>query len=202
VTYVPAVANQGACTAGEITAFINVCGDNYDPNMCGRWLSFNISTDAGAGTACGDCIFASNNAGGTWSDPNGIFNPNYAGCIQLVDSAHGAACAAALNNANACDGVACDFPCMMATNTAYYDCLTAAAGGECMMYTSAAEGACTTDFADGGANDTCMPGKGMGQNPDYQFILTLICGGADGGAVDGGPTDGAITDGAGTDGGG
>jgi hypothetical protein len=141
------------------------------------------------------------NNGGTWSDPLGIFYPNYAGCIQLLDSSGGAACAGALNNASACNGVACDFPCMMASNTEYFNCLTTATGGECMTYANTANSACMGDFADGGASATCTPGMGMAQNPDFQFILTLICGGADGGTMDGGTMDGGTMDSGITDGG-
>jgi len=145
------------------------------------------------------------NNGGTWFDPVGNFGPNYAACIQLLDATHGAACAAAFNNANGCNGYACDTACMNASNNAYDNCLMAASTGACMQYAATETSACAADSVDGGAEMTCAPGMGNRQDPDFQFILTLICGGGDAGSADGGDagsaeggvSDAGIMDGAG-----
>jgi hypothetical protein len=165
------VPNQEVCAPSAIAAFVTACGDNGTLTSCNAWLATNTATDAGAGNACGNCIAAPNNSGGLYFDPNGVFNPNYGGCVELLDKTGGAACAAAFNNQSDCEGVACD-SCMQG----YYGCLNAADQGSCATYVSADNTACAMDNADGGALNTCAPDPN-GQDGDYTFILTLICGG-------------------------
>jgi hypothetical protein len=174
--YVGALPNQGDCTATEIGEFILACGDGTSSTTCQGWVESNVDGDAA--TRCGRCIIAKDNNGGVWLDPKGFAYPNYAACIQITDPVNGAACAAAYDHATACDGVACD----MCSAADFSGCVEAAAAGECNSLVSAQEAACASDFADGGAAQVCSPGAAtMTRNPDYTYIITLICGGADGG---------------------
>jgi hypothetical protein len=174
--YVGALPNQGDCTAVEISEFIAACGDGTSSTTCEGWAESNVDGDAA--TRCGKCILAKDNNGGVWRDPKGYAYPNYAACIQITDPINGAACAAAYDHATACDGVACD----MCSAADFSGCVQAAAAGECNSLVVAQEAACATDFADGGAAQICSPGAAtMTRNPDYTYIITLICGGGDGG---------------------
>jgi hypothetical protein len=177
VTYVPAVANQGVCDTATIAAFVAACGDKGSQTKCDTWQTTNVLGDAGAGTACGNCIFAPMNNGGTWTDPEGYFGPNYGGCIQLTDPTNGPACASALDNADGCVGVACD-SCSSGDIDA---CRDAAAKASCSSYASTEQTACKKDDGDGGAFTTCSPGAGTSLDPDFTYIAGLICGGTDAG---------------------
>jgi hypothetical protein len=185
MTYTNATAHQGVCAATDINNFIVACGDNGSETTCNTWQNANVagSVDGGAGTTCGNCIFSPQNNGGTWTDPEMFFLPNYAACIQLTDPTNGLACAKAFDNISGCEGVACDFCMSESTTTAEdsTDCINAANMGSCSTYETAEQTACATDLADGGAAQTCSPGGGVTQNPDFTYIITLICGSADGG---------------------
>jgi hypothetical protein len=172
-TYVSATKHQGKCTATQTTAFETACGDNATQATCTTWLEANVASDASAGTACGGCILNPNNAGAAWSDPNGYFGPNYAGCIQLTDTKNGPACAAALENIDGCEGLECDD---CADSTTYSTCATTVDGTICTSYTSPVQTACATDGADGGAAEKCQPGGGTTVDPDWTYIIDLICG--------------------------
>lgn len=180
--YVAATAHQGACNTSQINAFITACGDNGTATSCDAWQTANVAGDnggGGAGTNCGNCIFAPQNNGATWTDPDGFFEPNYGACIQLTDTTHGTACATALENASGCEGVACDNACPANdSNPADFEaCINAADNGSCHTYATNEDSACATDFADGGAVSTCSPGAASNTlNPDFQYITTLICG--------------------------
>jgi hypothetical protein len=190
-TYVPAVAHQGACTGAAIAQFVMACGDNSTNladggGSCADWQTSNVSgggaDGGGTGTVCGSCIFAPMNNGATWTDPDMFFSPNYAACIQLTDTTSGSACAAAFNNAGGCEGVACD-SCPGTGANDFGNCVNAADQGSCNSYASTEATACKSDFADGGAVNTCTPGAATGkQDPDLTYIATLICGGAAGDA--------------------
>ncbi len=183
-TYVAAVAHQGKCAAADIAAFVMACGDNATMTSCGTYQTNNVmgagADGGGVGTVCGNCIFNPMNNGATWVDPDMFFGPNYAGCIQLTDTANGAACAAAYDNAGGCEGVACDNACpMSATQQDFANCVAAADQGSCSTFAAAEKSACTTDFTDAGAAATCSPGAATGKSdPDWNYIVNLICGGA------------------------
>jgi hypothetical protein len=70
-------------------------------------------------------------------------------------------------------------------------CVTAVDSTGCSQYLTAYNSGCTSDVADGGAVSTCFPGSAT-NNPDLDLstILTLICGGGDGGT----PTDSGVAD--------
>jgi hypothetical protein len=200
--YTNASEHQGVCSATDIGAFIAACGDNGMDSTCNPWIAANVAGEGGAGSACGNCIVTPANSGGAWVDvvaglnQSGLY-PNYAGCLQILDPTNGPACGAAMNAASACESVACD-ACYGNGNRqgAACDNTIQATGGECASYYNTANSACMADFAMGGANDMCTPGMGNTTDPDWQFILTLICGSAsDGGASEGGTTDGAPADG-------
>jgi hypothetical protein len=177
------------CSPTDVGAFVTACGSNGSQTACDNWQNANLASDAGPGTACGNCVIAPMNNGGTWSDVNGYFLPNYAGCIQLTDPTNGTMCATALNNRQGCEGLACD------SCTSYQTCVTSVDSTGCSQYTSAFRSACMSDLADGGAVATCAPGAAS-NNPDLDlsYIVTLICGGGDGGTVDGGATDSGPAD--------
>jgi hypothetical protein len=125
-----------------------------------------------------------NNAGGVWVDQNGVFGPNYGACLQLTDATNGAACAKAYDAVSDCNGVQCD-SCSDATT--YQTCVQTVNAGICQQYASAAQTACASDFADGGAASTCSPGSAtQKQDPDFTYIITLICGGGSSDAGGGG----------------
>jgi hypothetical protein len=173
-TYVSATKHQGKCTTTQTTAFETACGDNGTQATCTAWLTTNVAgADGGGGNACGNCILPANNAGAAWVDPNGEFGPNYAACIQLTDTKNGPACAAALENIDGCEGLECDD---CADSTSYQTCATTVDSATCSAYLSPAQTACTTDFADAGAATKCQPGGGTTANPDWTYIIDLICG--------------------------
>jgi len=184
-TYVAAVAHQGACASTDISAFITACVTA--PSGCQAWLAANVAgaeaDGGGAGTTCGNCIFAPQNNGGVWLDPNFYFGPNYAGCIQLTDPTNGTACATAWNNLNGCDGNYCDIPYQMqgATQVQCCDQLVEGSGGTCNSYSTAFTTACAPDLSPdaGAAAASCFPGTGStAQQTDLTYIIGLICGGA------------------------
>jgi hypothetical protein len=187
--YVPAVANQGVCAASDIGAFVTACGSNGSQMVCDNWQNANVMMEGGAGNACGNCIIAPMNNGGTWSDVNGFFQPNYPGCIQLTDTTSaGAMCAGALANRLGCEGLACD---SCNSNGSYKSCVTSVDPTECSQYLSAYTAACMADLANGGASSTCTPGAAtMNTDIDMTYIVTLICGGGDAGTT----TDGGVAD--------
>jgi hypothetical protein len=205
-TYVPAVAHQGLCTAQAISDFVTACGDQGTNATCSAWQAANVagaSADGGgAGNACGNCIFAPQNNGATWVDPEAEFLPNFGACIQLSDPTHGTACATAYDNAGGCEAVACDNACPTTdTNPADFQaCVVAADMGSCNTYASSEETACSSDFTDGGVADMCNPGAATGtMNPAYTLIAGLVCGEAsDGGTTDSGTTDSGTTQDSGT----
>jgi hypothetical protein len=182
--YVPAVAHQGLCTPTEIARFIAECVDPGTSFVA--WSHENITgyVDGGAGTPCGNCLFAppTENNGGMWTDPLAQFEPNYAGCMQLVDPTYGAACAPAFNAATGCEAVACDY-CPDVGDNDYTDCVHAADTTVCASVVAAEESACANAFLSGGALDTCSPDKTGNGVGNYSYIATLICGAnpADGG---------------------
>jgi hypothetical protein len=174
VAYVAATRGQDVCQASDIALFVTACGYNGTAASCQAWRT----TYAGdAGTTCGNCIFAPMNNGGVWSDLQGFFEPNFAGCIQVTDvSASGVACATAINNVDDCDGNACD---QCASGSDYIGCQTAAyeTGGTCSSYETAVQTACASDDGDGGAIHDCFPGSMSGNSDDnYTYIIALICG--------------------------
>jgi hypothetical protein len=182
MTYVAATASQGLCSATDISAFTAACGDSGTSTTCGAWQTANVQQEGGAGTPCGNCIFAPMNNGGTWTDPEGFFEPNYGACIQLTDATNGAACAAAFNAISGCEAVGCD---SCSSESDYESCESSVdgTGGSCASFASTATTACKTDLADGGALGTCSPGAASGTlNPDFTYIIGLICGGADSGS--------------------
>jgi hypothetical protein len=176
MTYTPAVAHQGLCSSTQIQAFVDACGDTGSNTSCNDWFMTNVSEDGGTGTPCGNCILAPDNNGGLWLDPDGFFEPDYAACIQLTDTTNGNACASAYDDAQGCNGVACD---ACTTDDSYSACIMSVDGtaGGCASFVAAEEKACKADLADGGAASTCSPGAAMmALNPDYTFIISLICG--------------------------
>jgi hypothetical protein len=186
VPYVAAVGNLGVCATGDVSAFVTACGVNGSQTTCDNWQNTNLASDAGPGTACGNCIFAPMNNGGTWTDVNGYFLPNYAGCIQLTDpSSAGTACATALDDRQGCEGLACD---MCTSGKA---CITAVDSAGCSQYVSAFDSSCTSELADGGAVPTCFPGGAANPDLDLSYVVTLICGGGDGGTP---TTDSGVAD--------
>lgn len=179
-TFVPSRAHQGLCTGADISSFVSACGDKGTQSSCNTWIRNNTHSDAGPGTACGNCILAPDNSGGTWTDPQGFFSANYGGCIQLTDSTNGAACGAAFDAVFGCEGDSCD-PCSASD---YGACQQAADQAGCKQYQAQFQTSCAADLSDGGAFATCMPGGGSTLDPDFTYIVTLICGDADGGAAD------------------
>jgi hypothetical protein len=194
-TYAPVKAEPGSCTAADISAFEAACGDQGSGSACDAWQTANTAgADGGGGTACGNCIFTPPNipwqgaAYVTYDSTGGTFGPNYEGCIQLVDPTNGPGCAAAWDPLQQCVGLQCDDCTTSATYGTCYDTV-AGKGGICASYYSPFSTACTTDLgADGGAPaiKECTPGGGTTQNPDWNFIINLICGGGDSGT---GPVD-------------
>jgi hypothetical protein len=193
--YVPAVAHQGVCTVDAVAAFVSACADTNDAAApCDAWRKMNVAgaLDGGAGTACGNCIFAPGNNGAVWVDPAGFVFPNYGACMQLTDSTNGTLCATAYNNYNACNGVACGYCPTPSAPSGVPDvndlaaCQSAALVGGCNSF-DAKLNACAPDFQlDGGAFFVCSP---TGGSEDWSYIATLICGGASAAADASAPTD-------------
>jgi hypothetical protein len=173
--YATVTATPGVCGSDEIQAFVTACGDNQTQTSCMDWLS---ATDGGASDACGTCIEGSSSNtsnGAIYFDVGGGLEPNYGACIQLTDTTHGAACGAAVNNVIDCVATACD---MCADQTSYDTCTTTeySSSGSCASYGSTESTACANDTGDAGAIATCQPGGGTSQDPDYTYIINLVCG--------------------------
>ena len=179
------VVHAGACATADISAFLTACiATAATQATCDAWFNSNVATDAAAGTACGNCIFEPNNNGATWSDQFGYFSPNYGACIQLTDPTHGAACGPAYAGILDCEGYECD---SCADGATYQTCAQSVDGAICSQYVTTLQSACATDLADGGAGQVCFPSAGGSTNePDFQYIINLMCGGGDGGGT---PTD-------------
>jgi hypothetical protein len=189
-TWVNVVANQGKCAATDISAFEKACGDNATQTTCDAWLTANTAgADGGGGTACGNCILPAN-ATGTGgasfvtfdSMGNGYFGPNYPGCIQILDTSGGAKCAGDYYNLFSCLGLQCNTCTGTPGDGTSEDpdlCEQGdvATGGICASYLSPYQTDCAKDNADGGVADQCSPGGGTTQDPDWNFIINLICGG-------------------------
>jgi hypothetical protein len=178
MTFTAATAHQGECSPTDVSAFTTACGDMGSNSACEAWFTANVKGDGGAGTACGNCIAAPDNNGGAWLDPFGVPYPNYGACIALQDPTNGPTCAGAFNAFQGCLGFACDLCMSTAEGNA---CVTTeeGTGGGCASYLSTGQTDCKSDFADGGAFNTCSPGAAsMTENPDYTYIITLICGSA------------------------
>ena len=183
MAYAPVIPQKGACTAADISAFAAACGDQATSTSCDSWLTANLAgVDGGGGTTCGNCIIPAQaptvqGAGYVTCDSrqqNCDFAPNYEGCVQLVDPTHGPACAAAWDSVSQCEGWQCDD---CASSSDYTACQTSVDQGICQSYEPPFKKACLTDLADGGAaTTTCEPGGGTTQNPDWTFIINLMCG--------------------------
>ena len=176
--YVPAVAHQGVCSAADIANFVTAC---VDPGVeCPTWSETNHAgfLEGGTGTPCGRCLFAPENNGGLWIDPENLFDPNYAGCIQLLDPTFGPACAVAFEDVLGCQALACEY-CPNFSSDDFSDCVALTAKEGCASYLAKANAACNSAS---GAFETCTSGTG-GSAP-FVRIATLICGAgpADGGA--------------------
>jgi hypothetical protein len=178
--YTAPKVQANACASADIQAFISACLDSSDQSACDTWANSNVASDAGAGTACGNCIFSADGNGAVWFDPNaGVPLPNYGACIALTDPTNGAACAGAVNDAQSCQDVACG-SCM--DQTSYDGCATAANSGECASYGSALQTSCKSDQS---AFSTCFPSQtSMNQDDDWTLIINMVCGA--GSAADGG----------------
>jgi hypothetical protein len=180
-TYTTPAAHQGVCAPGDVQAFLTACVDTPEPTICDAWLAANVASDAGAGTACGNCIFAPANDGGVERDPTGAFGPNYFGCIAILDPTHGSACAPAFQDVSDCENLECAD---CADDTAAQICAGAVDQTICASYVATETTACSADFADGGAGATCSPAGTTGSKDlDFTYVITLICGG---GAADSG----------------
>jgi hypothetical protein len=181
-TYLPAVGNQGVCTAADVANFVNVCILGTTEAPCNSWSEANVASDAGAGTPCGNCILPVENNGPIWSDPLGYIWPNTAACIQLSDPTTGPACAAAFNNIAGCVDTACDPICSMDSEycggVACSSCSMDLETTTCTKYQTAFEQSCMSVSA----LDTCQSANT--QAVAFANIITMICGGSpvDGGA--------------------
>ena len=205
-TWTNVVPHQGVCSATDISTFEKACGDGATNTTCGAWQTANLpGADGGGGTACGNCILPSNSTGTGGasfvtfdSAMGGYFGPNYPGCIQIMDTTGGAACAGAYDNLFECLGLECNLCTGTAGDMTSQDpaaCQTAdvGAGGLCASYLSPYQTKCMADNADGGVAAKCNPGNGATQDPDWNLIIGLICGGGtppvDSGTDTGTPTD-------------
>jgi hypothetical protein len=188
-TYVPAVGHQGVCTTADIAAFVAACARSSKPTLgallsCNRWVVENVNlaslgvsgVDGGSGTACGNCIIAPMNNGAARTDPVGVGQPNYAGCIQLTDPIHGLACAAVWESATACEEEACAYCTDNGTVEDEKACIHVADQTLCQSLVATKNAACADDLVEGGVIDKCSPDDGGAQ--DNVYITTLICGGA------------------------
>ena len=195
-TFTAPTKGQAKCQATDIQGFIAACLATGATNTtCNTWFTANsalASADGGGGTACGNCLFDPNNpdVGGLyWSPTAGQsigFAPNYGGCIALVDTTNGPACAAALDNFNFCDEWFCG-DCASSATTTSCESGQNAAGAACGAYSATYQGdggtgssPCDTDLADGGiGNTTCSPSTVNNDTTgvdDFGFIANLICG--------------------------
>jgi hypothetical protein len=172
------------CSEADVSAFVAACGDLGTQSSCAAWQQLNTAgPDGGGGTACGNCILDRANTGasfvsqaipGQWR----FFGPNYGACIQILDPVSGGACAPDYDALEDCDDVQC-------SGCAYWAYSACAADanhvgtpytGACAKQGLDVESACAPDFVDGGVANACMPGMGLNADPDWRFIIPLICG--------------------------
>jgi len=175
-SYVPAVAHQGVCNAAEIAVFLTACV----PGPCPSWNEENRAgfVEGGAGTPCGNCLFAPKNNGGAWNDPDGYYYPNYGGCTQLLDPLDGPACAAAVDDFNGCSALACEYCPGFAPND-LADCIHAVSKGACAPYLTTANSSCSAAYD---AFTACT--SNLDSTANWTYVTTLICGSV---TADGGP---------------
>ncbi|HTQ44156.1 MAG TPA: hypothetical protein VMI75_15460 [Polyangiaceae bacterium] len=169
--YVNVVQQKGACSANEISGFINACDSTgASQAACTMWYQ-------GASPTCLGCLGVTDagatTSGGLWGDDQGNFiGANAPGCDAIVDG--NTTCAAPYDEV-----VQCLFSagCGACTSQPDFDTCEQqvfAGGGACASYYGSVMSACSIDFnADGGAlnNGVCSTDTG---------VLSVICGNGSG----------------------
>jgi hypothetical protein len=173
--YVPAGLDKGECTSAQIDAFYNAClASSSTDATCSA--GFGASAPA-ADVACGACLLTpqtSTSWGPVVSYTVGTVSLNVAGCMEILGSTSGLACARAYEAANACESYACA-NCTVTSSTSNADhqqCVLAAAAGSCSSYESAA--ACGDTEADGGATAVCFQGSDFTSR--FAVLAPIFCG--------------------------
>lgn len=165
------VNDGGGCSPTEITDFLAAClGGDAGPGGCSAFQN------GGGSAGCLACLLARSGAGaslgGTLLDSTGnfIIGANTPGCIALVDTTGGAACAAGLEPLFQCESQACGSgDCHAADAATYEGCLSQSQRGACAaQYASSSP--CTPDYEDGGA------AFGAGRCATPAGVLEVICG--------------------------
>jgi hypothetical protein len=173
--YVPAGLDKGECTSAQMQSFYTAClSSTATDATCGA--GFGASAPA-ADVACGACLLtpeSSTSWGPVVSYSVGTVSLNVAGCMEILGSTSGLACAKAYEAANACESYACE-NCSVSSATSNQDhqaCVLAAADGSCTMYETAAT--CGDVEADSGATTTCFQGTDFGSR--FAAIAPIFCG--------------------------
>jgi hypothetical protein len=94
------------------------------------------------------------------------FSANYPGCVALVDTSGGPACAADLEPLFQCEA----FACSECTSTTDFDnCIGAVQKGACSTYFTSEQSSCATEIADGGSLTS-------GACSTDQDVINVVCG--------------------------
>jgi len=173
--YVPAGVDKGACTSAQIDAFFDAClASSSTDATCSA--GFGASAPA-ADIACGACLLTPQTTtswGPVVSYSVGTVSLNVAGCMEILGSANGLACARAYEAANACESYACANCTVTSStsNTNHQLCVLAAAADGCASYEAAAS--CGNAEADGGATAVCFQGDDFASR--FAVLAPLFCG--------------------------
>ena len=171
------MTQQAVCTAAQVQAAVNACfGPPGSMATCEAWETANPS--------CAACALGYEPDGGVSSDsaiycfPGLGCTVNTDACVQITDGND--TCATADFELSYCMCAACDSASCVAdlmegngaAQTAYNDCLNAAAGLACSTQNTTWNTACVgNDSADGGSIDRCTAMTAL----EVVRILTLIC---------------------------
>lgn len=185
--------NAGACTQGDIAAFVAACGANETTSSCGDWQNAEVD----AGPSCLDCVFSSQQSGAKWGvyvcdDQSGACFFNTPGCLDVAlatisqekQAGGTGSCGDLYNDAYMCESYSCN-NCQAQTD--YDTCVKSADANECKAY---ADLAYSTTGICSGANDpdaSATINSCFGANDtDLAMMTAIMCGGGGGDAGDGG----------------
>jgi hypothetical protein len=166
----PAVPPSNSCSDAEVQGYVMACGHDTTAATCEPFKAAHPTctacletkqTDASWGVVVTDTI----------SD---IQNPNFGGCVALIDtSSTGLACAKNGEALALCEAAACDPTCADAATSEQLECeqQAGATSGPCQQYGAAAD-ACVNDLKNG-AYDTC--GLQDNYNDAVVAIAAVLC---------------------------
>ncbi|HEX4517408.1 MAG TPA: hypothetical protein VH054_27875 [Polyangiaceae bacterium] len=172
----------GACTAGDITAFVTACGAAGTEQTCDAWQNAEVD----AGPSCLDCTFSSSTAS-KWGvyvcdDNAGTCSFNTPGCLDVAlatvaqekQAGGSGSCGDLYNDAYDCESYACN---SCVSQTDFDSCLSSADDNECKQYADLAYSTTGTCAAANDPDASATINSCFNQNDtDLATMTALLCG--------------------------